>query len=286
MIPDWEHNCVFLADKLKDRHPSVFTRIQQILINHGIEVRLLANVRDVWTRDYSPVQVGQKFLVKFRYDPDYLRDEPRLRTGNGIVNSFGDIGRCRRSQIILDGGNIVASRTRVILTDKIYKENPGLNRSDLRDEIKKLLRVERLILIPREPYDPIGHADSMVRFLDEDTVLVNDYAEVDPPFGGRLVKALRSQGLATEPVPYFHERRSTGGIPSAVGCYANFLRTEKVVIVPAFGSQHDHVSLERLRNLMPKVPVVSLDATSLAREGGVFNCISSSYRRVPRSDKA
>ena len=69
-----------------------------------------------------------------------------------------------------------------------------------------------------------------------------------------------------------------GGIPSAVGCYANVLFTERVVIVPAFCTNQDQIALSRLKALIPKVPVVSLDCTQLAREGGVLNCISASFR--------
>ena len=82
MIPDWEHNCVFLAASLKVRHPVLFTRLRQILTDNGVKVRLLEKVRDIWTRDYCPVQVGPESHVKFRYDPDYLRDEPGLKTGD------------------------------------------------------------------------------------------------------------------------------------------------------------------------------------------------------------
>src|SRR5581483_8521279 len=104
MIPDSEHNCVFLATMLKVRHPVLFASLEKILTDHGVDVRMLDNVRDYWLRDFCPVQVDSDLFVKFRYDPDYLRDEPSLRTGDGIVKSFRGLGRCRRSSIILDGG--------------------------------------------------------------------------------------------------------------------------------------------------------------------------------------
>lgn len=279
MIADWEVNYVFLADMLKVRHADLFTQIHSILTSHGVEVRLLEKVRDIWARDYCPIQIEPWEFVQFQYEPDYLKDNPGLRTGREVAGQFLDLGECRHSNVNLDGGNVVASRIKAIVTDKIYRENTGWDRAKLREELRRVLQVEELIIIPKEPYDPIGHADAMVRFLDEGTVLVNDYAEVDPPFGDRLARVLQRHGLAIELIPYFHEKRTTAGIPSAVGCYANFLRTEKVVIVPAFGSRLDHVALERLRSLLPKVPVVTLDAMDLAREGGVFNCISATFRR-------
>lgn len=279
MIRDWETNCVFLAGMLKVRHADLFTRLNQILTDHGIEVRLLGNALDIWARDYCPVQVGPENLVKFRYDPDYLRDEPRLRTGDGIVKSFLDLGRCRRSPIILDGGNIVASRTKAIVTEKVYKENPGVSRAELRDKLQELLRVDQLIVVPKEPFDPIGHSDAVVRFIDEQSVLVNDYTQADPGYGERLFKLLRRHKLTIETIPYHPEQRASAGIPSAVGCFTNFLRTERVLVAPIFETKHDHAALRKLESVFPGLPIVPLNCTDLAREGGILNCVSASYRR-------
>jgi hypothetical protein len=46
-----------------------------------------------------------------------------------------------------------------------------------------------------------------VRFLTEDTVLVNDYSGVDLDYGGRLRKVLLRHGLRYEVLPYLIERR-------------------------------------------------------------------------------
>src|SRR5206468_1187392 len=113
---------------------------------------------------------------------------------------------------------------------------------------------------------------------DEHSVLVNDYSRVDPAFGERFLKVLRRHQLEIETLPYFHENRSRAGIPSAVGCFTNFLRTEKVLVVPAYGSKKDHVALRKLEAVFPGLPIVPLDCTELAREGGVLNCISATYR--------
>jgi agmatine deiminase len=284
MIAEWNANCVFLAAMLESRHPRLFKSLQETLVTHGVEVRLLQNVRDVWAVDYCPVQVEERTLVKFTYTPDYLRRHEHLITGVGVVRSFRDLGRCHRSNIVLDGGNVVTSGRTSIVTDKIYKENPGWGRSQLRDTLQEVLHVDQLIVIPREPYDPIGHADGIVRFLDEATVLVNDYAGVDPAFGDRLMKALQCQGLKTERFPYFHEKRAKNGVPSAVGCFINYLRTASVVVIPVYGTAKDQSAVRTLQSVISGIPIVPLDCTDLAREGGVLRCISASYR-IPSAGK-
>lgn len=255
---------------------------ESTVTDHGVEVRLLDKVLDLWTRDFCPIQVDPRNLVKFCYDPDYLRDDPHLKTGDGIVRSFRGLGRCRRSSIVLDGGNIVASRSKAILTDKIYKENPGWSRAELRDKLQDLLQVDQFIVIPKEPLDPIGHSDALVRFIDEQSVLINDYSEVDPGYGERLFKVLRRNKLAIEIIPYQPKEQSRGGIPSAVGCFTNFLKTEKVLVAPVYGTEHDQAALRKLELSFPGLTIAPLDCTDLAREGGVLNCVSASYRISPR----
>jgi agmatine deiminase len=277
MMADGESNCVVLATLLKERHPRLFEKLQKALRSHGIEVRLIDNVRDIWLKDFSPIQVGPGELAKFRYDPSYLRDEPRLRTGEAILKSFRSFGHCHRSPIILDGGNVVASRTKAIVTDKIFKENPGWSPAALRDKLHDLLQIDQLIVIPKEPYDPMGHADGMVRFINEEALLVNDYSGVDPRFGDRLVKVFEQHKLDVELLPYAQERKSRDGIPSAVGCYVNFLHTENVIAAPVFGRAEDDDAREKLEAVFAGVPIVPLDSTDVAREGGSINCISATF---------
>src|SRR4051812_23389806 len=130
MMAEWEVDGVYLASLLKVRHPAVFERLHGVLTSHGVEVRFLDRVRDIWAKDYCPLQVAVGEFVKFRYDPDYLRDDRGLRTGASVVNWFRGLGRCRRSRVVLDGGNVVASRRKAIVTEKIYKENPDWERAE------------------------------------------------------------------------------------------------------------------------------------------------------------
>lgn len=277
MIADWHKNCVYLAAMLAARNLELFSRLRQTLEAHRIEVRLLDKVQGYWARDYCPVHVSPGRLVKFRYDPDYLRDGPALRTGDEVINSFRGLGRCYRSPIILDGGNVVGSRTKAIVTEKIYKENPSWGRAELRDKLQQLLQVDQLIVIPKEPYERFGHVDAMVRFIDEDRVLVNDYGQLDPGFGKWLNQVLRRHELSIETVPYVPEKRSNAGIPSAVGCFLNFLHTEKVVVAPVYGIGRDKIALRKLKTAFSGVPVIPFHCRDLAREGGVLNCIGATY---------
>ena len=182
---------------------------------------------------------------------------------------------CRQEPIVLDGGNVVASRTRVILTEKVYTENPTIERPRLRARLEELFQAE-CIFIPKEPYDPIGHSDGVVRFVNEDRVLINDYSRVDPGYGARLRPLFERNGLEVETLPMFQEkaRRRPGELPSAVGLYINFLRVGNIVILPKYNAPADADALEKIRQVIPGVIVLQVPCRSLAEKGGVLNCIS------------
>lgn len=75
-----------------------------------------------------------------------------------------------------------------------------------------------LVVVPKEPYDIVGHADGVVRFIEDGLVVLNDYREVDPSYGERLESALRRGGLVIERLPHFCVDEERDGIPSAAGC--------------------------------------------------------------------
>jgi agmatine deiminase len=58
----------------------------------------------------------------------------------------------------------------------------------------------------------------------------------------------------------------------------NYLRTARVVVVPANGVPTDEDVLGKMGELFAGVPVVPLPSTELAREGGVLNCVTWTVR--------
>ena len=278
MIPDWKTNCVYFSGLLPDRHPRLWEQLAGILRKHRIPTRLIDGTRDLWARDYCPVQVEPRGFVNFRYHPDYLHDCQHLITPAMICRQFQDLGSCRQTRTILDGGNVVAAECRAILTSKMYRENPKQEPKWLRSKLAKLLQVDQCLVVPEETGDPIGHSDGVVRFLEEDLVVVNDYSRVDPAYGHRLRDILVEHRLRIEKLPHFREDRSRDGIPSAVGNYVNFLRIGKLIVVPAYKTRQDDRACKTLERLCPQATVVPLDCIDVARTGGVLNCIAFTVR--------
>ena len=132
------------------------------------------------------------------------------------------------------------------------------------------------IIIPKEPYDAVGHSDGVVRFIADDRVLVSDYSGVDPDYGMRLRNLLEKKGLEVETLPMFQEkvRRQPSDLHSAVGIYINYLRVGDIVVIPCYGKPEDDAALEKVRQVMPNAELYQLPCRGLAEKGGVLNCVS------------
>jgi agmatine deiminase len=272
VIADWDTGHLFLADRLEPDEPALCAALRSAL--SGVSIDLIPGTHDIWCRDFMPVQLDENSFFQFTYAPDYLLGFERLVTPPDKCR-LPFMENYRRELLVLDGGNVVASRTRVILTDKVYKENPSIERPRLRSRLEELFRAE-CIFIPKEPYDRVGHADGVVRFVAEDRVLINDYSGVDPGYGSRLRKLLEGKGLEVGTLPLFREgsRRRPIDLPSAVGLYLNFLRVGDVVVLPGYDRPEDQVALEKVCRMLPHADVSQVPCRSLAEKGGVLNCIS------------
>lgn len=259
---------IYLSTLLPRQYPSDAETLFTALAAHDVPYALLDGTRDVWVRDFMPVRTGSGKLVSFRYEPSYLRDCPELRT-----DFLRDIAPQLAltplySDINLDGGNVVFSPSgaRVLISDRVFSENTEYPSAALVRELSELLEAEVLI-IPSLKSDMTGHADGMARFLDDRTVLCNRPLS-SCGFEQQVKRAVQDCGLDAVDFPFV----PTGGV-SAVGCYLNYLETERVVFLPVFGIEQDAEAETSARQLFSK-EIVPVNIREIAQQGGCLNCIS------------
>jgi agmatine deiminase len=178
-----------------------------------------------------------------------------------------------KSDIVLDGGNLVRCGSKAILTSKIFRENPRYGETELLRTLEELLGVDKVIVIPLEPGDWLGHADGMVRFLDENTVMINDHSrEKKKEHCLHLRMSLRNAGLESIEIPY--NPYGNGSEIDAKGVYINYLRMKDFVLVPVFGLDEDEKAMLTARDLFKGSTVDTVRSDEIAKDGGVLNCIS------------
>ena len=238
------------------------------LSESGEKFALFDGARDIWARDYMPIRTKRGRYISFRYEPSYLADDPQLRTyfKTDIAPHFAL--PVTYSNINLDGGNVVfsPSKAKAVITDRVFSENPEYDKNTLLLELENLLEAE-IIIIPSLISDMTGHADGVVRFIDENTVVGN---RTGYRYGleMQIKLTLRNQGIEVYDFPYFESKGD-----SAIGCYLNFLETEQHLFLPVFGVDMDREAIETAKNIFNKT-IIPVNINEIAKDGGVLNCIS------------
>jgi agmatine deiminase len=275
MITDQETDFVYLSDQLYKKHPRFHEDLIQILDQYHIPHGIIEGTKDIWCRDYMPIQVSNNKFVQFRYNPDYLVGYEDLQTDTNSI--LTDIGlNIVRSEINLDGGNVIKSKNKVILTDKIFKENPKYSQPELIKELQQLFETEEIIIIPRAPYDIFGHADGMVRFLDDDRVLISDFRETHSrSWLNRFYDSLKKHNLKYYEIPYTEiNKKNADGIYSASGCFINYLHVDDLVVIPIFTNCDVKWYWDDIRDKFRDYKTHLIYADEVADDGGVLNCLS------------
>ena len=270
MINDNQTNVVYLADGIRHYMPLAIN-LFNALEDAGIEIHLLRHTespKHIWARDYMPLQLDENRFLQYRYAPDYLRDAP------DYIPPYETICRglhlkCKLTKLVIDGGNVVKCGNRVIMTEKVFKENPVFTPDCLMGLLEEAFECE-VCIVPWDRYEIFGHADGMVRSIGNNYVLMNNYIDLDKSFRDKLKRALEAGGFYVEELHYDLPRPSKQS-----WAYLNFLEVNNCIFVPGLCLREDELAVEQIQKLYSHHRVVLVpDCLSLVRDGGALNCIS------------
>lgn len=281
MIIDKETNFVYFSDLIQTNstYAGAFERLRPILEKHRIDYRFLKNTKDIWCRDYMPIQINTDSFVQFRYEPSYLEKELELQSDPFDVHSINNI-KAKFSDINLDGGNVIKWSDKVIITSRIFAENSKLDRFRLLSELEELLEAEVLI-IPDIKDDMTGHADGHLRFIDSNTVLVNQLDKEYRYWRDGFLQMINNSGLNYIEMPWF-EHKDKQHDKTAIGSYVNYLETGNLIIFPIFeiAGNLDTKAVEIIQAVFPDRIIETININEIANEGGLLNCISWTVKEV------
>lgn len=115
---------VFFSDLLPQKCPILYKSIANELGKENIHYGLLKNTKDIWCRDYMPIQTDSNRFVLYKYQPDYLQTPYYKRTITDVkaIESIETIlhGQVVELDLVLDGGNVVKCGNKVVMTEKTY----------------------------------------------------------------------------------------------------------------------------------------------------------------------
>lgn len=274
MIASKETNSVYFSELLSSdkRFAKTCNALTYLLEKHSIKYDFLKATKDIWCRDYMPIQTGKGKFVQFRYEPSYLKDELEFQSEPKKVCKSNNINPIF-SKINCDGGNVVNWSDRAIISDRVFDENPEYSsKNKLIAEIEKLLEVE-IIVIPQIKSDMTGHADGMVRFVDRNTLIGNDREQEYKYWKNGINKALKNYGLDYIDIPFL-EHKERNYPYHAIGCYVNYLEVDNLIVIPIFETEKnkDQEVYDKFRMIFPDRKIETINYNEIGFYGGLLNC--------------
>ena len=275
-----EQQTVYLSGKIRTEYPNTCNRLIKILEKHSVKYAFLEGTKDIWCRDYMPIQTESGKLIQFRYDPSYLKGNKEWEESRSDVEEVCRLNNIKPqiSDINLDGGNVLICEGRAIISDRIFSENPNTGREELVNKLSKLFECE-IIIIPAENDDMTGHADGMVRFVNKNTILGNNLEQEYKYWREGMQKVIEKHNLKYINMPFFMPKDSKYPL-SAVGIYVNYLEVDNLIVLPVFGREEDKQAINTIQKAFPNRIIETIDYNDIAFEGGLLNCTTWVIKKI------
>ena len=267
------------------------------ILTGGNPVQLPANAQafdyptnDVWCRDYGPTflkndATGELAMAHFTYNawggkfPPWDND---AAIPERIAETFG-LHRfeipivCEGGALEVDGkGTLITTESVILNPDR----NPGMSKATAEKILCDALGCSRVVWLKSglAGDDTDGHVDTQVRFFRPGSVIMatSDIGEnVEVTKNNR--RTLEDAGLEIVELP------CPPLIPPPYGwreeylpaTYANFLVTNKCVLVPVYGfAEEDARALKIIGKCFPAHKIKGINCREIILEGGALHCLS------------
>ncbi len=290
---------------------STITRFQKVIVllpdghsskefdNHPLRQQiktLICPTNDTWARDFSPLFVikeGRISALDFKFNGwglKFAAAKDNLITRRLFEAELfnKEVARENHLNFVLEGGSIESDGQGTLLTTAECLLSPNRNGGSSKTEIENYLKIHlgaNRILWLNHGYlagdDTDSHIDTLARFCDAQTIAyVNCTDQQDEHFDTlkkmeaelQQFKTLNGKPYKLIPLPMAAGVYENGQRLPAT--YANFLITNRTVLVPFYGSEKDQEAKAILQNIFTDREVIGIDCRALIKQNGSLHCVT------------
>lgn len=290
--------------------------IENKLTNEGISLTnvifLNAPTDSIWIRDFSgntiyTDDVGELGLVDWRYNRNRPNDDtvPTAHATQLVIPIYVTNMVNTGGNFMSDGmGNAFASELVVEENDVTpyshYGFYPAVRRNEAEIDaiMQTYMGIDSYYKMPILPYDGIHHIDMHMKLLDEETILVSEYA--GDVADGAQIRANINQLLADKvsvfgtpykiewiesppdrsnkyPNQYYYSSTHKKNKDGSYCTYSNSTIVNKTILLPNYVNGDNAAAIAKYEELMPGYKVVGIDVESiedLIQWSGAIHCIT------------
>ena len=273
LLADTDTDTVYFSNYLPKECPNLYKNLKQILKDNDVDCRLLKYTKDIWCRDFMPIQTEDKRFVSYKYLPNYLNDSANRKyitnvkkIGNIDFLKWGD--NVVDLDLIIDGGNIVKCGDKIVMTEKVFVENCNVSHEEVVKRLTDAFQCE-IVFIPWDyMHEKYGHSDGVVHYIGNNRVLMTNYEQFDVDMAFKFRRVL---GEYFDVIDLCYDVENLNDNSWA---YINFLQVGKLVLVPQLDCPEDKQALKQIKNAMPDCKIVGIPSSEAVNKGGALNCIS------------
>jgi len=302
---DWKDNLT-QAEKCFLQISQLITKYQKLIIIHApfrnpkslftnkelLNICLIeANYNDTWARDYAPISIienGIPTLKNFifngwgnKYSSELDNKLNLLLLRKGIYKNLSNV------DFILEGGSIESNGNGIILTTKKCLLNPNRNNNfnfkGIENVLKTELYAKKILWLGNGAIigdDTDAHIDTLARFINSNSILyVKCFDTKNPNFESldkmeRELKNftnLNNKPFKLIPVPLISVIENEKKLPAT---YANFLITNKQVLLPTYNCPEDKIVINIFKNMFPKKEIEPVYCGEIIKQNGSLHCLT------------
>ena len=275
MITDNLTTRVYFSNILPEKCPVLNAHIIEALQKRRVPYAYLSETKDIWCRDFMPIQIEEDRFVFYKYTPNYLRDKYGLQRQTNPIEVFQTeanqllpiLQKALSLDLVLDGGNVVKCGNKIVMTDKVFVENKDKSATEVQRLLEEAFRCE-IVFLPWDKRERYGHSDGIIHYLGDNCVLMTNYRDFDKTLALDYLLILEKHFDVTT------LKYNVNITDKYSWSYINFLQVGNLVLVPQLGIPEDEQALEQISNALPECSVVGIPVLEAVRRGGALNCIS------------
>lgn len=297
LLPNLPYIKIILITKNKN----TLVKLSRKINNINVIIKSFQNLGGIWVRDWGPFQVTQKNHASIYYKANYCYEyypENEKKYGEKDYNAGYELCALLSSlnpntviedlDLYWDGGNLTHNEVGIaVITEKLLRDNSvKYSTYETENILKNKFGFNKIIFIPVEPYDVLGHTDGIVRFISKDKILIAQYPEeyiIGNEYLNQVKIILKKQLPSSIQIIRLQieqpKEHSSSGVYSAWGNYINFLKVDDKVFFPWYKANNfGEASFKVLQKVLPECEIIKIPGIdSLSSNGGVLNCITQTY---------
>jgi len=250
---------------------------------------VVEKTNSVWIRDYGP---------QFVYDDNsnawgvvdfhYANSRPDDDDTPLFISQAAGVPRVNRQTtdvVYTEGGNLNHDGLGcVIYSQRTYSQNSGVNPAVIDQRVLSAFQSHANI-VPQDPtLDMTGHVDMFLKIVDEDTILVAEYAPNQKDYqilencAALMAASTNGNGdpwnvvRIPQPDVYY-----IFFIIPVVRTYTNSLVANDVVLFTSFGINLDQDAYAIYQQVYPGKTLYAIDASAIIRSGGAWHCVTMEF---------